>query len=253
MLNPELKYSRHDNIIWLEDTPLIRLKQNFPDIVLLNTETIEYLNRYFEAYPKLYETIQIENTMYKIVKMFYDLETTGTDVRKHGIHQISGIIEVNGLVAETFNFKVKPNPKAAIDPEALKVGGVTEEQIMAYPEMGVIYLKVLKLLDKYCGRYDGKDKIWLVGFNNRSFDDIFFRAWFEQNGDPYFGAWFWADSLDVLVLASQYLVGRRRSMPSFKLKRVALEVGLDVDESRLHDTALTRDVYRIVTGLEIEL
>ena len=33
--------------------------------------------------------------MNKVIKFFYDLETTGTDVRKHGIHHISGFIEIN--------------------------------------------------------------------------------------------------------------------------------------------------------------
>ena len=46
-------------------------------------------------------------------------------------------------------------------------------------------------------------------------------------------------------------------MPSFKLKRVGLELGLAVDPDSLHDALfdarLTRDIYRIVTGIEIEL
>lgn len=192
-----------------------------------------------------------------IVKFFYDLETTGTDERKHGIHQIAGLIEVNGEIAEHFNFKVAPNPKAKIEPDALKVGNVTEEQIKAYPDMKRVYNQVLLLLSKYCDRYNQKDKIWLVGYNNRKFDDVFFRAWFEQNGDSFFGSWFWTDSLDVLVLASQYLIDRRRNMPTFKLKRVAKELGLEVDESKLHDAKydieLTRQIYRIVTGIDFEI
>jgi DNA polymerase-3 subunit epsilon len=46
-------------------------------------------------------------------------------------------------------------------------------------------------------------------------------------------------------------------MKDFKLMTVAQEVGLVVDESRLHDAnydiELTRGVYRIVTGLDYEL
>lgn len=43
--------------------------------------------------------------------VFFDLETTGTLVNKHGIHQISGMIVIDGEVKETFDFKVQPNPK----------------------------------------------------------------------------------------------------------------------------------------------
>ena len=66
------------------------------------------------------------------MKAFYfDLETTGTLYWKHGIHQISGAIEIDDEIKERFDFRVAPHPKAVIDPEALVVGGVTQEQIEA--------------------------------------------------------------------------------------------------------------------------
>lgn len=46
--------------------------------------------------------------------LFFDLETTGTLVNKHGIHQLSGMIVVDGEVKEKFDFKVQPNPKAEL-------------------------------------------------------------------------------------------------------------------------------------------
>jgi DNA polymerase-3 subunit epsilon len=191
-----------------------------------------------------------------MVKLFYDLETTGVNVYKHGIHQIAGMVEINGNVVEKFDLKVRPNPKAKIEQEALNIGGVTLDQIMAYPPMGRVYRKFLRIMGKYIDKYNPKDKAWLVGFNNRGFDDRFLRAWFEQNNDMYIGSWFWSDTLDVMVLASEYLLKRRSEMPSFKLKRVALELGLDVEAERLHDAyydvELTRSIYRIVTGLDVE-
>lgn len=38
--------------------------------------------------------------------VLFDLETTGTDIRKNGVHQISGKVIVNGNVKEVFDFKV---------------------------------------------------------------------------------------------------------------------------------------------------
>lgn len=193
----------------------------------------------------------------EIIKFFYDLETTGVDERRHGVHQISGSIEVDGVLMESFNFKVQPNPKALIEPEALTVGNVTEEQIKAYPPMREIYLKMIKILSKYVDKYNPRDKMYLVGFRNSSFDDKFFRAWFLQNQDAYFGSWFWGNSLDVSIQASEYLINRRAKMLNFKLKTVAKELGLEVDEERLHDAEydimLTRSIYRIVTGLDLEI
>jgi DNA polymerase-3 subunit epsilon len=193
----------------------------------------------------------------QVKKLFYDVETTGVDERQNGIHQISGCLEIDGEVEEYFNFKVAPNPKAKIEPEALKVGGVTLEQIQAYPEMGLIFRKFKAMLSRHCDPYNTKDKIYLVGYNNASFDDKFLRAWFTQNKDSYFGSWFHAGALDVMVLAAQYLIDRRVGMANFKLMTVAKELGLIVDETRLHDAEhdieLTRGVYRIVTDLDFEL
>jgi DNA polymerase-3 subunit epsilon len=192
-----------------------------------------------------------------MIKIFYDVETTGLNPKLHSIHQLAGIVEVDGSLVEEFNYKVRPHPKAEITKEAMSVCKKSEKEILDYPEMSTVHKRFLKMLSKYVSKYDAKQKIHLVGFNNRCFDDLFLRAFFELNGDKFMGSWFWTDSLDVLCLASEYLQHRRSGMPSFKLKRVAKEIGLEVDQQGLHDALfdarLTRNVYRIVTGLEYEI
>ena len=192
-----------------------------------------------------------------MIKIFYDVETTGLNPKLHSIHQLAGIVEVDGSLVEEFNYKVRPHPKAEITKEAMSVCKKSEKEILDYPEMSTVHKRFLKMLSKYVSKYDAKQKIHLVGFNNRCFDDLFLRAFFELNGDKFMGSWFWTDSLDVLCLASEYLQHRRSEMPSFKLKRVAKEIGLEVDQQGLHDALfdarLTRNVYRIVTGLEYEI
>ena len=192
-----------------------------------------------------------------IKKFFYDLETTGTDPRKHSIHQIAGLIEIDDVVVHEFNIKTRPHPKAKIEAEALAVGKVTEDEIMAYQPMNEAYMDLIGILSKYVDKYNKKDKMWMVGYNNRQFDDPFMRCWFEQNKDQFMGSWFWSDSLDVMALASEYLIDRRANMPSFKQSRVAMELGIQVDPDKLHDAAydmkLMRQIYRIVTKREIEL
>ena len=184
--------------------------------------------------------------------VFFDLETTGTNPGKHGIHQISGEIVIDGVTKETFDFKVRPNPKAEITPEALEVGGVTKEQIMAYPPMGDVFPKFVDMLSKYTDRFNKKDKFFLCGYNNASFDNNFLRGWFLQNGDKYFGSWFWANTIDVMVLATVFLMNIRGNMENFKLKTVAMAMGIEVNEAELHDASydiyLTKEIYKIVTG-----
>lgn len=181
--------------------------------------------------------------------LFYDLETTGTLVNRNGIHQISGIIQVDGEIKEKFNFKVQPNPKAEISPEALQVAGVTKEQIMAYPPMGEIYAKFVDMLAKYVDRYDKKDKFFLAGYNNSGFDNPFLRAWFLQNGDKYFGSWFWSNTIDVMVLATAFLIERRAEMENFKQGTVAKALGIAIDESKLHDALYDVEVCKDICDI----
>jgi DNA polymerase-3 subunit epsilon len=186
-----------------------------------------------------------------MAKIFYfDLETTGTRFWKDGIHQISGIIEIDGEIKENFDFKVRPNPQAEISDEALNVGGVTREQISAYPEMRGVYDQLIEILGKYVDKFQKTDKFHLCGYNNRGFDDPFLRAWFVQNGDQYFGSWFWSDSIDVMVLASNYFMDERPSMIDFKLKTVCKQAGIEIDETKLHDAIydimLTKELYSVV-------
>ena len=192
-----------------------------------------------------------------IIKVFYDLETTGVDPKKHSLHRIAGVIEINDEVVEMFDIKVRPHPRAEFDKGALRICRKTEEELLSYPDMKTSLREYKGILGKYIDPFNPKQKAWNVGYNIRGFDDVFLRMWFELCGDGFIGSWFWTDTLDVLVLASQYLIQRRVNMPSFKLPRVAKELGILVDKDRIHEAGyevyLTREVYRIVTGLEIEI
>ena len=178
--------------------------------------------------------------------LFFDLETTGTLVSRHGIHQISGMVVKDGEIREKFNLHVRPNPKAEIVQEALDIAGVTKEKIMEYPPMEEIYRQFVDMLSKYVDKYDRQDKFFLAGYNNASFDNQFLRAWFIQNGDKYFGSWFWSNSIDVMVLATPYLAARRAEMENFKQGTVARSLGIDVDPNRLHDALYDIEICKAI-------
>lgn len=184
--------------------------------------------------------------------LFYDLETTGTKFWRNGIHQLSGMVVINGEVKETFDYKVQPNPKAEIEQEALDIAGVTQEQIMAYPTMWGVWKAFTDMLGKYVNKFDKQDKFFLCGYNNAQFDNQMLRAWFVQNSDNYFGSWFWSSSIDVMVLATQYLLPIRPAMENFKLCTVAKELGVTIEEEKLHDALydiyLTYEIYKVVTN-----
>lgn len=182
---------------------------------------------------------------------FFDLETTGVDHWRHGIHQISGCIEIDGEIKEGFNYKVRPHGKAKIEEDALRVGGVTVEQIGKYPGMIQVYEDLVDVLANYVDKFSKTDKFHTIGYNNASFDNQFLREFFKQNGDRYFGSWFWSAPIDVMVLAAEHLKEDRYNMKDFKLDTVARQFGIDVKDTNLHDAAydiyLTREIYNKIT------
>jgi DNA polymerase-3 subunit epsilon len=186
-------------------------------------------------------------------KFFFDLETTGLDYKVNAIHQLSGCIELDGTIIESFNFKIRPFEGAIIEPKALETSNVTEEQIMAYPPAEEVFKDFMRMLSRYVKKFDKKDKMFLVGYNNAAFDNAFLREFYVRyQRDDYFNSWFWGNTIDVMVLASEHLTEMRVGMENFKLMTTARALGIEIDESKLHDAEydieLTRNIYRIVTN-----
>lgn len=113
--------------------------------------------------------------------------------------------------------------------------------------MGVVYNQLVTMLSKYVDKYDKNDKFFLCGYNNAAFDNQFLRGFFLQNGDNYFGSWFWANTLDVMVLATLALADRRAQMENFKLSTVASAMGVEVNAGEPHnamyDIYLTKAIF----------
>lgn len=184
--------------------------------------------------------------------LFFDLETTGLDDVINGIHQLGGCIEIDGVVVEEFDFKIKPAKHLFIEDEALKVSGITRETIETYESESLVYQKFITMLSKHINKFDKQDKAFLSGWNNIHFDNRFLREFFIRQGDKFFGSWFWSNSIDVMVLASEYLKHERPDMPNFKLVTVARELLPEIDESKAHDAnydiEMTRGIYKFITN-----
>lgn len=181
--------------------------------------------------------------------LYIDVETTGVDEKRHAIHQLSGILVINGYAVRQFNYYLKPFEGAEITPEALEVGGVTLEQIMAYPDQSEGYEQLMQILDQYCLKFNKTDKIFFAGYN-AGFDNRFIRELFTRNGNNFFGSYFWAGTIDLMVLALDKLAPVRHEMENFKLVTTAKKLGIKVDETRLHDSEydiwLTRQMHGIL-------
>lgn len=185
-----------------------------------------------------------------------DAETTGVLYYRHSIHQLAGMVVIDDVVVEKFSFNILPHEKSEITDKALEIAGVTREQVMAYPHRTTQFNAFIALLNRYIDPYNPHDKFFILGFNNSWFDNEFIRNMFVLENDGSFGVYFFQNTLDAMILATQYLMPVRHTMPSFKLKRVALYLGIKVDESKLHDAIydceLTWEIYKIVRGKTID-
>lgn len=133
--------------------------------------------------------------------LYFDLETTGVNAYKNGIWQFAFIIEINGITVEMHDFKIKPFATDEIDDEALKIGGITKEDLKHFSDNKEIFDKFKNILDKHIDKYNKNDKLYIGGYNV-GFDIDFLGQWFKKNGDKYgFGVytnWRKIDPLPIL-------------------------------------------------------
>jgi len=119
--------------------------------------------------------------------LYFDVETTGLDALRCSIVQLAGIIDVDGVEKERFNIFMRPFENSEISQEALNVIGKTKEEINSYgcPKKG--YNKFKEICLKYVNKFDGKDKLCLVG-HNLSFDFDFLVKHAQKCDDRYLGS-----------------------------------------------------------------
>jgi DNA polymerase-3 subunit epsilon len=182
-----------------------------------------------------------------IKSIYLDVETTGL-TRKNGIIQLSGMIIIDGVEKEQFDFRVKPFENDEIEDKALEVSGTTREALQKEPyrEPGEVYNDFVGILGKYVDKFKREDKFHFIAYN-ANFDDQRLRDFFSKIGDKYFGSWFFYPYLDVMTMAATVLAGERANMSNFRLNTVAKKLGINVDESRIHDAMydiyLTRAIF----------
>ena len=171
---------------------------------------------------------------------FFDLETTGFGFDKCAIIQLAGIMvdvdaDFNMKPVDAINLKMCPEYGKMIDQRSLEINGYSIEELATFQSSKEAYEKFLKFLDKHCDRYNKNSKIFLCGYNSLHFDIDFLRQWFTDNGNKFFGAYFWSNSVDVLSEATRYLTNYRPAMANFKLGTVAKTMEITVESDELHD------------------
>lgn len=189
--------------------------------------------------------------------LFVDVETTGFYPERNGLIQISGCVQIGDEVKEFFNYYVRPFPEDEIDDEALEVTGIDRRQLLEssdpnylvvpgqhFEDPKVVFNHITTMFAKYVDRYDKKDKFHLVGYNAHNFDMPFMREFWNKIADHYLGSWLWFPCLDVMLICAQVLQPVRAQIKNFSLSSVARHCGIEVDDSRLHDSLYDIELTR---------
>lgn len=106
--------------------------------------------------------------------LLLDLETTGSDPNRHEIVEIGAILLDCGTLDEkaAFESRVRPTHFERADPTALRIHGLTEQDLEYAPSSDEVlsaFVKTFGLNYALCG--------WNIGF-----DTAFLRQYFDQAG-----------------------------------------------------------------------
>lgn len=185
-----------------------------------------------------------------VKRLFLDVETTGLSPVKNGIIEIAMIMDINGKSHE-YTFKCRPLECDQVTACALKVTGVSLEQINEWTDPKEVKATVCKILSNAVNTFDNKDKFFLYAYNS-PFDAQFLRNWFTKQGDPFYGSYFFHPDICIMRMAMELLIEERSTMENFALKTVATHVLGSPENTDWHnpltDVRIARKLYYYLKG-----
>lgn len=132
-------------------------------------------------------------------RIYLDLETTGSEKLIHGVHEIAGIVEIDGKEVLRFDYKVRPFSHRKIDNEALLLSGTEAQEILSYPPPVDVFEDLFTGLSIASEHYYPYEKFKLIGYNI-GFDIDFLQQFFLHNDNTGLGLLQDWKPVDVLAL-----------------------------------------------------
>lgn len=187
--------------------------------------------------------------------LWFDSETTGLDAKLNDIITLAGILEIDGVIKERFDYKLRPFNPQNIEEQAMKVNGFTNEEVMAFPPAIEAKKALQTILSKYVDRFKKNktmnDKILPAG-QNVAFDVNFLGETWKKCGDNFLFAMLDYHKLDLFALTQILAVKGDLILPNLRLETVAnhFEVAIKAHDA-LSDIEATREVfYKILNRIQ---
>lgn len=174
--------------------------------------------------------------------LWFDTETTGVDPQKNAIVQLSGMILINDEIMESFDIKMQPWNGAEINPKAMEVHGLTEEDLETFQshEDGIAEFK--RIVHKYVSKFDRNDKFVLAGYNV-NFDDGMLRTSFRKCHDIYYGSLFAFPKIDAVTYVAEHFANGLR-LKNNKLSTLCEHFNIEIKaHDAMSDIQATRELY----------
>lgn len=174
--------------------------------------------------------------------LYLDVETTGLNPSINDIVQLACIPVIDGVEQKSFNQFCQPLNWSAIEQEAVKVHGITEEMMRGYQSQS----QLLKNLVDYLKSFG--TKFTIAGYNC-NFDKSFIGAAFSKNGlGSDYPKYFNNDIRDVYVRARA--IKSKLKSTKLKLVNLAEEFGIEIKaHDALSDIIATIKVDRKISEI----
>ncbi len=187
--------------------------------------------------------------------LWLDLETTGLSSYSCKITEIAALyIDTDKPEEiEEFHRYIKYAEYPDDYQKVAQITGLTPEVL---EEKGFIESTVFNeffdFINKKIDKFNKSDKCIVAGYNVK-FDVDFFRSFFYNNGNTYFGSYFFSASIDVMTIVAMSLIDGQieSNLPNFKLKTVANSVGIEFEaHSAIDDIKATKELFEKLLGGE---
>lgn len=184
--------------------------------------------------------------------LYFDTETTGTDPLKHEITQFAAIVEIHGKVQEEVNWRCQPKDWDAIDPEALKVTGISIEQLKEFQTPEEMFKKIKALFTRYIDKYDKAPFKFYPAGHNVQFDLNFLDAFWRKYGNADEKKWGTVSyqnwrALDSRAMCNFLMAQGKLPCPNIKLSTLCEHFGIEIQaHDALSDIRATRELVQLM-------